>query len=671
MRKDQSINPLPAAWVAFIIYLLLSLIFFGATGNYSLMYVGSGDAPIFIWCLNWWPWAITHGLNPFITYHVWYPHGFNMTWVTSMPCAALLASPITLLANAVVSFNVLSLLAPALSAWTGFLLAQYITRDPSSSFIAGYLFGFSSYELGEMLGHLHLNMTFVVPLLVLLVVQRIRGDLSRRRFVVTLAAGLLLQLGLATEILATVCVFGAITWFIFFAFAPPEERGRLWMVSGEIIVAVVVMAALGAPFLFFALKDLGDIPQLNSPQFFSVDPLNIFIPTELTRVGGTVFAGLVQRFHLFEHGAYGSYLGLPVVLILILQLLNIRQRSCLEPLYLSLLVMIVLSLGPTLRVAGVDTNVWLPWSLSLQLPLIHQALPSRFFMYVEMAAALAVALWLSAAKHGWDRAGRFALAALACVSLLPNPTMFRWTPLPLVPFFEPNNVDTSLGHNANVIVLPFGNCCGRPSLIWQWQSGMRFTQSGGNLCYPPESESAWPVVHALDAGLAGPGFADDLTGFCFTHRVSAILVGPGTPTPLAAAIEDLHWQETKDHGITVVRVPYSSVLHFYYVLGDYWPEGPESWMGHQINIVTHGQPMQLTITGQYRPPELGPVEISVVNGSDVSRYRIAEHDQQVLNLPADASVILTASGTFVPARISHSGDERSLSVRIRLQRCTF
>ena len=98
-----------------------------------------------------------------------------MTWVTSMPCAALLASPITLLADAVVSFNVLSLLAPALSAWAGFLLAQYITRDTSSSLIAGYLFGFSSYELGEMLGHLHLNMTFVVPLLVLLVVQRIRG----------------------------------------------------------------------------------------------------------------------------------------------------------------------------------------------------------------------------------------------------------------------------------------------------------------------------------------------------------------------------------------------------------------------------------------------------------------------------------------------------------------
>jgi hypothetical protein len=110
-------------------------------------------------------------------------------------------------------------------------------------------------------------------------------------------------------------------------------------------------------------------------------------------------------------------------------------------------------------------------------------------------------------------------------------------------------------------------------------------------------------------------------------------------------------------------------LHFYYVLGDYWLE--DGWMGHQINIVTHGQPMQLSITGRDRPPWLGPVEISVINGSDVSHYRITEHDTQVLSLPADVSVILTASGTFAPARILHNADERPLSVGISLQRAGF
>ena len=146
--KSAIIKRLPAAG---LIYLLLSLLYFGTVGDYGHMYFGYGLDPIqFIWFLNWWPWAIAHGLNPFISYYVWYPHGFNLTWATSMPLAALLMWPLTWLAGAVVSYNVLSLVAPALSAWTGFLLARYLTRDTLASFIGGYLFGFSSYELGEM-----------------------------------------------------------------------------------------------------------------------------------------------------------------------------------------------------------------------------------------------------------------------------------------------------------------------------------------------------------------------------------------------------------------------------------------------------------------------------------------------------------------------------------------
>jgi len=160
-----------------------------------------------------------------------------MTWAGSVPTASLLMSPVTWLANAVVSFNILSLLAPALSAWTGFLLARYLTREMCAALVGGYLFGFSSYQLGQMLGHLNLDLIFVVPLLVLFVIRRIRGELSRHRFVVTFAIALLAQLGLATEILATSCLFGAITWLIFFAFSTREERGRLWIVAGDIVLA--------------------------------------------------------------------------------------------------------------------------------------------------------------------------------------------------------------------------------------------------------------------------------------------------------------------------------------------------------------------------------------------------------------------------------------------------
>ena len=664
--KSAIIRHLPAA-AAGLIYLLLSLLYFGTAGDYGRMYFGYGLDPVqFIWFLNWWPWAIAHGLNPFISYYVWYPHGFNLTWATSMPVAALLMWPLTWLGSAVLSYNVLSLVAPALSAWTAFLLARYLTRDTPASLVGGYLFGFSSYELGEMLAHLNLNLIFVVPLLVLLVIQRIRGDLSRPLFVAALALAMFVQLGFSSELLATSCFFGAMTWAIFLVFANEEERRQFWRVAGEIILAAGIMAVVAAPFLyFFVMQNRADVPpQIHDPAVFSHDPLSYLLPSEALP-GRTLFWATFARLKSYrDSGCYDAYLGLPLILILILQLRELRRRPYLKPLLLSLLAIVILSLGPTLHVANVDTGLWLPWRLALHLPFIRQALPSRFPMYVALASGLTVALWLSAARSGRERAGRYTLVALACLCLIPNPAMLRhWTPLPLEPFFEPQNVAASIEKDANVIILPYLGPC----LLWQMQSGMRFTQSGGYVGFTPLWEvENWPVVTYLFTGVAGPSFESDLSGFCLAHRVSAILVGPGTPPAQVAAISALHWQEANDHGVRVVRVPDPDSLHFHRVSGDYWPG--DSWMGRQVNIVTHGQPLELRITGRYRPAELSPVEIrATVNGSEVASYRIGPPDTQVLRVPANASVTLTASATFVPNGLPGNVDQRSLSVVLNLQ----
>ena len=96
---------------------------------------------------------------------------------------------------------------------------------------------------------------------------------------------------------------------------------------------------------------------------------------------------------------------------------------------------------------------------------------------------------------------------------------------------------------------------------------------------------------------------------------------------MAAAISALHWPETNAHGVRVVRIPDPRSLHFHQVWGDYWPE--DSWMGRRVNIVTHGQPMELRISGQYRPVELGPVEIrATVNGSEMASCRYPSRSQE-------------------------------------------
>jgi hypothetical protein len=62
------------------------------------------------------------------------------------------------------------------------------------------------------------------------------------------------------------------------------------------------------------------------------------------------------------------------------------------------------------------------------------------------------------------------------------------------------------------------------------------------------------------------------------------------------------------------------------------------------------------------------VEIrATVNGSERASYRIGQPDTQVLRVPADASVTLTASATFIPKGLPRNAEQRRLSVVLSLQ----
>ncbi len=301
----------------FAFYFVLSMAFFDHTRDWVRNYRGEpGDPIAFIWFLYWWPFAISHHLSPFVSYYVWHPRGFNLTWATSVPSAALIGWPLTLLAGPVFTFNFWSMIAPALSAWAAFLLAWYVTYDWLAALVGGYLFGFSSYELGQLLGHLPIDLSCLVPFAALLCVRRVRGEISARTFVAALTAVLFIELGLSTEIVATLCVLGAIIWFIFLVCAPPIDRPALWQLSIDILVAAAITIVLAAPFFVYVIKGLPDVPpEINSPQVFSADLLNYIVPTAVARLGRSVFASVSSQF-TGNASEQGAYLGLPLILLL-------------------------------------------------------------------------------------------------------------------------------------------------------------------------------------------------------------------------------------------------------------------------------------------------------------------------------------------------------------------
>jgi hypothetical protein len=169
---------------------------------------GNGDPTAFMWSLVWWPHAIIHGLNPFFAHNIWAPSGVNVAAADLAPGASILFAPITAAFGPLVTYNLLSFLAPVLASWFAFRLCRRIAGAFLPSLVGGYIFGFSTYELGQSLGHLNLVFVFLVPAAVHLVLRRLDGSVSSRAFVLLFAGLLTAQFLLSAAVLVAMLPFG-------------------------------------------------------------------------------------------------------------------------------------------------------------------------------------------------------------------------------------------------------------------------------------------------------------------------------------------------------------------------------------------------------------------------------------------------------------------------------
>jgi len=536
-------------------YAVVAALLFGTGTSWTRQYFGGGDSDafVFIWFLNWWPFAVAHHINPFVTAFQWFPRGDNVTWDTSVPFAALIGWPVTAAGGAALTFNLLSVTAPVLSAWTGFLLARFITRDWAASVIGGYLFGFSSYELGQLVGHLNLDMIWLVPLAGLLGVARARRRVSRRRYVVGLAAVLGAEFGLSTEIFATLVLFGAVLTAVCLAVADRQARALLFEMAVETLCAILLVLMFVSPYLFYMMKGADDLPPaFNSALDYSADLLNFLVPTSMSRFTPAYLAPLALRFsgNVVEQGAY---LGLPVIGLIVFYFATSLRSKMTIVLAVMMVVLVVSSLGPVLRVGGVSTHIWLPWDLVMQLPLIGAALPTRLTMYVSLCACVVVSLWLALPTGRALRIAKFGFALFGCGMLLPNQDDFPWTPLPEQAFFQGGHEPQSLGEKARVLILPFGGDGGGG--YWQVEANMQFRQAGGYLGYVPRREAEMRVVDDLVTGQPDPEFGPEFADYCQSHGVQYVLVGPGAEPGLTTAVMAEGWKTRVDSGVTVISVP--------------------------------------------------------------------------------------------------------------------
>jgi hypothetical protein len=535
-----------ALW-PFGVYSLLSLLMFGlpivAGPQHTILAADEIDSSQFMWFYGWWPHALLHGLNPFVTHHQFVPEGFNLQWSTSVPLPSLLLSPVTLALGPVVTWNAVQLAAPALNSWTAFLLCRHVTGRLGPSLLGGYVFGFSPYVLLHLTGGPNAGLVPLVPVFVLLVLKRLDGSLGDGRFVVAMAGALTAQYLIFNEVLATATLFGAIALALAFALFK-ERRQEVLRVAGLLVVAYTAAAVLLSPFLAYFI--FGDRYSPGATHFAAA-LANFALPpslTELTHVLGVSFRGSSAQ----------TYIGLPLIALLAIFAWQGRGDRRVWLLVICLVVAALASLGAelTIRGGGLDerpegTGIPLPWALFDDLPLLRHATPGRFALYVALPAAVIVSMWLVRGGRG-----RWALAALVVITFLPNVGSAAWkTKISDPAFFETGDYRAVLEANDHVLTVPAWG----PNERWQANTGFDFRLAGGYLGNPfPSSYARYPTWNTLVTGRLSPDHARDLRRFVRDKGVTVVVVDKRYPGPWTELFGSLGVRPRDTGGVLLYRL---------------------------------------------------------------------------------------------------------------------
>jgi hypothetical protein len=527
------------------LYLALALALFGVPvlGHLGTRIVASDplDASAFMWFLAWWPHALLHGLNPFVTHAMFVPEGFNLTWAAALPGPSIVLSPITLAFGPAVSWNVIQLCSPALSAWTAFLLCRHVTGRVGPSLVGGYVFGFSGYVLIHLTGGPNLALVALLPVLVLLVVRRVDGSIAPRRFLVGMTLTLTAQYLTSSEVLATATLFGAIALALAYGLMA-AQRPALVATCKLLAGAYAATAILISPFLLFFFFGHQYPPGAIN---FTADLASFVLPPELVALTrqGTPFRGAWTE----------SYLGLPMIALIAAFAWSRRHDKTARLVVLSLLAAAICALGRHLVVRGDLTSIPGPWLLLSQLPILRYAIPVRLAVFATLPAALIVALWLSRVPTGTRaRVARWGLALLAVAFIVPDVGSSAWdTRIQDPAFFASGAYRSYLKPSDRVLTIPAWGQNER----WQADTGFHFALADGYAGNPfPASYSRYPTWNTLVTGQLTSDYAAQLRRFVRAKGVTAIVVDQTVPGPWTKLFGTLGVRPVSTGGVLVYRL---------------------------------------------------------------------------------------------------------------------
>ena len=473
----------PLALLNYLALAVLVLIQLWRDPNGRVLASNDDDHGVFLFFVAHGERVLFHGANPFFSDRLNAPVGVNMMANTSVLALSLPVAPVTHFLGVGVSVVLLLTLGlfGTATAWY-WVLSRHLVRSRVAAWIGGLWCGFAPAMVAHANGHVNFVSQFVVPFIVWQVL-RLREPGRVVRGGVVLGLLVVLQVFINEEIL----LFTALTLGVFVVAWAAMTRGPARAAAGRFGAALSVAAGTAGLLLAYPLWFQFFGPgsyhgQPFPPEQYVTDLLSIGAYARQSLAGN----GLLARALSVSATEDNTFFGLPMLVMLVIAMIMLWRSVAARAAAVAGLVLLIVSMGPWLRVAGYDTSIPLPFGLISHVPIIDLVSVTRF----AMVSATVVGILLALAA---DRAGalphRRKVAfwiglAVALVPVAPKPLPIVVAD-PVPPFIADGMWRSYVPADRSLVPVPLPDVTtGRTAMRWVGLSGLEFTVPRGYFMGP-------------------------------------------------------------------------------------------------------------------------------------------------------------------------------------------
>jgi hypothetical protein len=464
------------------------------------------DADQLAWFFRYDATAIAHGQLPaLVTTAMNAPQGVNVMWNTFMLLPGALLAPVTLLFGPQSALTVFMTAGFAGSATAMFAVLRRWDVSAAAAALGGAVYGFSPAVLHSAIGHYDLMFVVLPPLIIDAALRLATGRAGVVRGGLWLGLLVTAQVFITEELLLATALAGVILGVVLAAGRPRAAADAVRRVAAGLAVAACVTAVIAGYPLW--VQFFGPLYQHGSPftpDFFKNDLSSFVVPSsyQLFHTSASAAEALWYQGQLPE---YLGYLGWPLIVVLALAAVTGWRRLPVRAAAVTCGVLEVFSLGGTLLFGRHEhPAIKLPWYWLEGLPLLNAALPDRFSIVADGAAAALLAFAVDAARpafaafaargrpglglprlaRGWRPAAVvMSGAVLAVLPILPRPLPAAdATPVP--PGWSAAFAALRLPASASVLVVPVPMSTFTEPLRWQADTGQPGSLVGGYFMGP-------------------------------------------------------------------------------------------------------------------------------------------------------------------------------------------